>query len=513
MLGTLTQPNACSGRLCDGTFNAYRFPLYGVALGSGSYTVVVSATDGDGSTREVNVPVNVSNPPTLQVAAPADGAIVFGQLQVSGTTATDKAGAVTVTVRIGDVEILNTTQSSFSTAYDITGLTPGNYTVTVRAVDNTNTVTQIQRTVVVASQATLALQPVSTLAAGAQVLAAEGSKLLIRASDQSLQVRDLVGGTATALQSAGGIQYAAGWQFGGQGSVVAYGKDAADCVLYCIYRWDAAGTRTNLTNANPFSQATNIGGGWAYDQHPVARDGHVVWVNDKAADTGAITNASGRYTVFNVGAGTYTRVGVPTGVNYVGNWSYDFAVVGGVVRFWFWGQTGGEGVSSTFDIFEWRSDTDTTTRITQAGVRSIYVQTDGVRAAWQQSPLGGNTDSTYTLVQRSLAGGAGTAVASQVSQSQLRDGVLAWLETTPTSRALRAATTAQTTTLSVLSTANLLAVGEGAVVYSEQGKLYLWKASTPAVSSLLLDATPSGVWIAGGHVVFTLGTGIHRVSL
>ena len=263
----------------------------------------------------------------------------------------------------------------------------------------------------------------------------------------------------------------------------------------------------------PFSQATNIGGGWAYDQHHVARDGYVIWVNDKAADTGAITNASGRYTVFNVSAGTYTRVGVPTGVNYVGNWSYDFAVVGGVVRFWFWGQTGGEGVSSTFDIFEWRSDTDTTTRITQAGVRSIYVQTDGVRAAWQQSPLGGNTDSTYTLVQRSLAGGAGTAVASQVSQSQLRDGVLAWLETTPTSRALRAATTAQTTTLSVLSTANLLAVGEGAVVYSEQGKLYLWKASSPAVSSLLLDATPSGVWIAGWHVVFPLGTGIHRVSL
>jgi hypothetical protein len=511
-LGTLTQPNACSGRTCT-TFNAYRFALDGVALGSGSYTVVVSATDGAGSTREVNVPVSVSNPPTLQLNAPADGAIVFGQLQVSGTTSTDKAGAVTVTARLGDVEILNTTQANFGTSYSLAGLSPGSYTLTVRAADNTNTITQIQRNVVVSSQAGLALQPVSTLAEGAQVLAAEGSKLLLRTADQALQVRDLAFGTVTALQSAAAIQNAAGWQFGGGGSVVAYGKDA-DCVLYCIYRWDAAGTRANLTNPNPHSRATNIGGGWAYDLHPVARDGHVVWVNDKAADTGVVTSATGRYTVFNVGAGTYTRVGVPAGVAYVGNNSYDFAVVGGVVRFWFWGQTGGEGMSSTFDIFEWRSDTNTTTRITQAGVRSVYVQTDGVRAAWQQSPVGGSTDNTYTLVQRSLAGGAASAaVAGQVSQSQLRDGVLAWVESTATSRALRAATTAQTTTLSVLSTANLLAVGEGAVVYSEQGKLYLWKAASPAGARLLLDATPSGVWIAGGHVVFTLGTGIHRVSL
>ena len=37
-------------------------------------------------------------------------------------------------MRFGDVEILNTTQSDFATTYDITALTPGSYTLTVRAV-------------------------------------------------------------------------------------------------------------------------------------------------------------------------------------------------------------------------------------------------------------------------------------------------------------------------------------------------------------------------------------------
>ena len=103
--------------------------------------------------------------------------------------------------------------------------------------------------------------------------------------------------------------------------------------MYRIYRWDAAGGRANLTNANPHSQGANIGGGWAYDLHLVARDGYVVWVNDKANDAGAITNAIGRHTVRQVTQGSYTRVGVPAEGGYVGNNSYDFALVNGVVRF------------------------------------------------------------------------------------------------------------------------------------------------------------------------------------
>lgn len=496
-LGTLTQPNACSGRTCSG-FNTYQFKLDTLALPSGSYTVSVSATDGAGSTRQQNVPVTVSNPPALTLNAPADGALVFGQLQVSGTASTDKAGVVTVSARLGDLEILNTTQTAFATAYDITGVTPGSYTLTVRATDNTNGQTQVQRTVVVTGQAGLALTPAMTLEQGDQILAAEGARVLLRKTDGSVVLRE-IGGAQVGLQGAASIQYATDWQIS-QGRVYAEAKDS-DCTptFNCIYAWDAAGVRTNLSTASPFT------GGSSYQANPVARDGFVIWTNWNGPNVGS-------YTVYATGTGAFSRVSQPAGVNYPANTDYDFALVNGVVRFWFWGQTGGEGTSSTFDIFEWRSDTQTTTRITQAGLRSVYVQTDGQRAAWQRSPVGGSNDGTFTLMSTSLGGGAATALSASATQFQLKDGVLAWVETVGTGRALKASSAGATRTLSALSTATLYAVGGGAVVYGEQGKAYVWNASTNQ-ARLLLDAVPSNVRIAGGHVLFTVGNALYRVAL
>jgi hypothetical protein len=315
-----------------------------------------------------------------------------------------------------------------------------------------------------------------------------------------------------ALAGSATIQYVTGWRLSA-GRAYAYGK-GADCVLYCIYQWGTDGSVANLTNPNPFSRASNIGGGWAYDQHPVARDGYVVWVNDKAADTGAATSATGRYTVFDVQAGTYARVGVPAGVNYLGNWNYDFAVTGGVLHFWFWGQTGGEGTASSFDVFRWRSDTGVSARVTSGGARNIYTQTDGVRAAWQQSPVGGNAGDTFTLVSQPLAGGATTTWSSSATSFLLREGLLAWVETgAGGARALKAATTAQVYTLSSLSTASLLAVGGGQVAYAQQGKVHTFDGAS-GQSRLRVDALPGGaVFITGGALVFSIGGSVYRVAL
>lgn len=500
MLGTLTQPNACSGRFCDGTFNAWRFTLDGVALGSGSYTVVVSATDGAGSTREVSVPVSVSNPPNLTLDAPANGAIVFAQLRVNGSTGTDKAGAVTVSVRFGDVEILNTTQSNFATSYDITGLTPGSYTLTVRATDNTNTTTQIQRSVVVASQAGLTLEPAMTLSTGMQWLAVEGTRLLVRYADQSLAVHDLSANTITPLQSAATIQYATDWQIS-QGRVYAQAKDT-DCTptFNCIYAWDTSGKRSNLSTSSPFTS------GSSYQENPVAKDGYVIWTNWNGPNTGS-------YTVYQVSTGTFTKINQPSGINYVGNTDYDFAVVDGVIHFYFWGQTGGSGTSSTFDVFKWLSSTQTSSRLTQVSGRAIYTHVDGERAAWQQTPIGGSTDGTFSLMAVNLTDSVATQLSAAATQMWLDDGVLAWVETTPSSKALKASAAGSTYTLSAMSTTTLHAVGGGAVVYSQQGKLYLWKASAPSSSRLLLEAAAGDVKISAGHVVFTVGTAVYRVAI
>jgi hypothetical protein len=198
----------------------------------------------------------------------------------------------------------------------------------------------------------------------------------------------------------------------------------------------------------------------------------------------------------------------------VGNWNYDFAVVGGVVQFWYWAQTGGEGATLTYDIFRWRSDNGVSTRVTSGSGRSIYPQTDGVRAAWQQLPPGGSASDPFALVSQPLAGGATTTWSSTATSFMLRGGVLAWAETAAGgARAIKASTATSTVTLSSLSSSTLLANGDGRVAFVEQGRVYTFDAATGR-SALRVETAPTGTaFITGGALVFAVQGAVYRIPL
>lgn len=506
----LTSPNACS-RFCSGANDVYRFTVDAAAAGSGNHSLVVTALDGSGSTRQLTVAVPVSNAPVITLLSPSDGTFVYGSLTVVGTATTDKPGGLTVTARLGDVQFLSSTQSNFIGSYDLTGVAPGSYTLTLTSTDATGLSSVTQRTLYVTSTNALAYQPRFTLPAGASLLAAQGTQVLYTTADKSVVLRDLLAASEVTLAGAAGIQYVTGWRMDG-GRVVAYGK-GADCVNYCIYLWSANGSRSNLSTANPYSQAANIGGGWAYDLDARIHGDYVLWINDKVNDVGAITNATGRYTLYQISTNTYTRIGVPQGVNYLGNNEYDFSVTGTVVDFWFWGQTGGEGGTSQFDIYRWKSDSGTTQRMTNGGSRNIYPQVDSTRVVWQQSPVGGNSSGLVTLLTQSLTGGSSSTLSTTANSSfQLRDGVVAWTETNGTAKAVKAATSAVTSTLSALTSGQLLATGSGYVVYGELGKVYSWNSSGGA-STLRIESAPGQVFVTGGAMIFTMGNSVYRVTL
>jgi hypothetical protein len=102
--GTLTQPNACS-RYCSGTNDIYRYTIDAAAVGSGAHSIVITANDGNSTSKSTTVSVPVSNAPALTVSSPSDGALIYGTVKVVGTASTDKTGAVTTTVSLGDVQI------------------------------------------------------------------------------------------------------------------------------------------------------------------------------------------------------------------------------------------------------------------------------------------------------------------------------------------------------------------------------------------------------------------------
>lgn len=527
-LGTLTAPNACSGRFgCSASNNVFRFSVNATTAGSGNHTMVVTATDTAGNSKSTTVQVPISNLATLTLTSPADGAFVNGTLNLSGSTTTDKPGVVTVLASLGDYQFMSATSQAFTGSMSLAGLNPGAYTLTVRATDSTNAVTVIQRTVTVTTNPALAYTPNFSMGVNGRLIAMDDANpalVLYKADDNSYRVRNTTANTEVTLQGASSIPYLYNWAmddgyvFVEGGFLGSTAAGYADCPLDCIYQWGPTGVKTNLSTANSNAITSNVGGGRAYQQYPQAHGGFVIWIDAAGANTGT-------YTRYNVATGAYSTITQPVGAKYLGNTAYDFFVDGSNnVVFFYWAQTGGDGTNSVFDVYKWSSATNNSTKLSNGGMRSIYPQTDGQTVAWLQSPVGGNTVCTAgtatcpagsTILSQAVAGGTVSTVSVNANESfQLHDGVLAWMETSSTHKALKALVHGTSNTISTAMSSVFYGTSGGFVVFGEQGKIYRWSASTKS-STLLIDAAPSQVLQGRNTLYFVMGAAqsVYRLEI
>lgn len=504
-LGTLSSPNACS-RYCTGANTIYQFPIDATAVGSGTHTAVVTATDTLGASRSLTLSVVIQNPPALSVTSPVDGAYIdgSGNLVLNGTATSDVSGGVTVTAALGalPLSVNQGTGGVFASSFSLAGLPAGSYTLTVTAKDSAGVGTTRQLTIVVASAAQTTYTPLTTLGSGAQLLAVDGGSAVVMGGDGTFHMMDPATGSNVLLSGANAISYITGWQLNG-GYAYAYGQ-GANCNGYCIYQWDSAGNQVNLSMLNPYD-ASKPSGSWVNDEHEVAHDGYVVWIE-----------GSNAYTVYDVATKAYTVFNTPANISVLGNWNYDFYVSGGNLTFFYWGEDGGLGTASSavFDVYSWSSATGTSTQLTSGSMRNIYTQTDGVNVAWQQTPASGSSNGLYSLVEMPVVGGTPQVVSTTVQNSRLASGVLAWTDAAVSTTAygsstavtaLKAIASGVTSTISTASGVSLVAVGGGDVVYAAGGKLYAWNAAS-MTSSLISDAVPSQMMLTGKELYFTVGT-------
>ena len=520
-LGVLTAPNACS-KFCSGTNNIYQFNINSVSAGSGSHSVVATATDSSGASQTTTIALPISNPPVLLLSSPPDGSFINGVLNISGSMSSDKTGAVTVTAFLGSLPILLTQSSAaFSGSFSLAGLPAGPYTLTVNAKDSGAVTTTLQTSIVVASSAATTYTPAFSMGAGGQLMTVDNSNpalLLYVASDGSYRVRNNNAATETILQGAAAIPFRYNWTMDG-GYVFMEGgwlgsttTGYTDCPLDCIYQWTPAGVKTNISNASPNSPSSRVGGGYAYEQYPRAHGGYVIWIDWVGPNPGT-------YTLYNVAQASYSAINQPAGANYLGNNSVDFAVINNVVNFFYWANTG----ASSYDVYQWNSATRSSTKLSGGTTRSIYPQTDGQRVAWSQAPTSGS--GTNSLMAQSVNGGAQTLLSTDMINFNLAGGVLAWIDGTTSTNAQGIATTTITglkassdggtvTTITSNSSATLYGVGGGHVVYGLQGRLFDWNAST-AISSLLVDTLPAMVIVSSKTLYFTLGSSqaVYQITL
>lgn len=503
-LATLTAPNACNTDSAPSpanpcaTPNLYQFQVINAA--SGNHTLVVTGVDAAGSMDQISIPVPISNAPVIQLTLPVNGALAYGSLSLAGTIVTDRPG-VTVTATLGDVTILQAQGTSFSTQYDISGLAPGSYLLTVLATDSVQVSSRVQRMVFVTASSATAYAPMLSVNEDAQLYAIDGSRLLYGdydgAGNGSVHLLDTA--TAADMVLAGPVTKGSqtlfrNWQVGG-GRVFAGGRGLGDCPAdFCVYAWGSDGSRSNL------SLGTSIAAG-KEQRAPVVRDGYVLWADD--------VNAASHFTLYALASATYRAVQPDAGFCSTCG-AYDFAVDGGVVRIFY---------EANGRILRWDGDVAKSVPISSMDESAKAPQTDGTRVAWLSAPVG-DTSGAYALKVQPVGGGATVTVAlAGVTEFMLREGVLSWVETSGSNRVVKALGGSEAVTLASGTGAALRGVGSRWVVYQPaSGKISKWSLATnQSVPVLNVGASDyglggfsglagGGLLVKGNTLYFMMGT-------
>lgn len=484
-LGSLTATNWCEGRICfEDDYNVYSYPFNISTYSSGPHQLKAVVVDAEGHTLTVTQDVVLSNPPLLAVTSPVDGALVHGVLHLVGTASSDKPpGSVRTLATLGAYPILDTTDNSFDTTFDLSGVPAGNYTLTVRTTDASNDQANVQYLITVVT----APPPQALLSLGSTgiLLAVDEDHVLYqRAAREAVRLYN-IGGSETVLQDSTGMQYAWHWQLDAGHSFAIVGMSGGWRTTW----WRPDGTKVDLNASNPFY----TGGDSALDAWPVVHYPYAIWL---AGD-------SDTFILFNVVTETYSQINPPDSMGPPGNNAYSFSVQDDALQFFFWG--------STHSIMRWDSLDGSFTPISGEGI-NVFPQTDGSSVAWTYKEL---IDGEYvsSLMAGPVDGSSHALVASNVGHYLLGQGVLAWIESTPELFALKARVNGTTWTLSQIRGSRLLAVSGGHVIYTRSGRMYRW--NDVSGEQLLLETIPGNVKASGKQLYFSNGEAqtLYRLTL
>ena len=525
-IATLTAPNACSpgprpdlrcGVFPNLRYDRYNFGFTGATLASGDYVLVYTVTDLSGRSVQRSSPLTVSNPPVISLSSPADGTLAHGSVRFRGTFLADLTGTVSVSASLTTVDpsrqpaqalsfrpILNTTGTSIDLDADLAGIPPGTYSLSVIARNRGGTA-EIKRTLVVTSTPALRHDPLYVGDGfGIARFVAEGDVIAYR--DQNDQVRLVnaatgatldVGILRTELVVSGGRLYSSVWM---PGCSTVFGD-------VCLHEWTLGGTVKLLSV------------GYSAPSFQVVAKGPVVaWIEESAPRSSIRLHEADR--------ARYTTVTPPDGTEI---WpSFDFYWRDGHVVIFYAASPKPFAPAWPIEIFRWSSATGETRRITAPELFIGKVMTDGVRVAWWQYP-------TYPLPRENLdalltqpvEGGATTTLSNSVLHSDLRDGVLAWIESTPSGVAIKASTSSGVQTITTdtapadsggagpgnAASTWLFGTSAGYVVYRQGRKFLAWNTATGQSRVVMDTADVQGVQVNGDVVFFTIGRSLYRVRL
>ncbi len=473
-LQTISAPNYGS--------DEYHINVDARAIGSGSHSLGVVATAGNGIVGVASSIFNVRNPPLVTITSPSNGMLAIGTIRVSGTMMSDVVGASSrLSVRLDNVPIQEITASTFSFDVNLASLAPGSRALLFTATDGVTSAHR-QLSIYVTAMPALVRAPVVNLPTGAQILAMDSAPLTVVAHTPDAPGYNVFssGGIRRTLDYSGDEIYSdTNWQVA-QGHVFTIGRlpAGASRTMHLLH-WPPTGPRIDA-----FDIGARVSGVHA-----------VVWPWVLA---GASSNGIGQpfFTFYNAATAEVVSPSLPAPQTGFESGSgpvaiHNFHVApGGLVLYY--------SSHADLSLHRWTQATNTD-EVISGTYGASWPQTDGVNVAWESRV----PEPALDVIN--VATGTRTRLSSSLVPHQwyVENGLIAWKESSPNASAIKVTDGTTTITPSMRQSSVLHGVGRDFAVYVDESKLYATRMA--GAPRLLLDFVPDSVHVSGDTVLFTLG--------
>lgn len=441
----------------------YSYTLVTPGLTSGNHTFRIVATDTAGNTVEASRVLAIDNAPALTLDSPVPGSLVNGTVRVAGSFGDDQPGA-TLTATLGNATILQTsTAGAFSVDHSLAGLAPGEYTITVRAIDSQQHETVVNRNFFVTatpSSAELIATDVSL------ILDTEQGAVLYEKTDGRVILRR-ADGTEVTLQIPPGMTQAAAYHLSA-GHVMVTGSvpPPAPVGTYHIYLFDAAGQATNFSEQ--FGSTTNVYG--------ILRYPWLLWV----------TGYNGHFEIHNLVTQSRTTVARPAAAGELDTVGFTFITTPGAEQLVFSAMMGPTGGTGPYNLFRYELATGQTHPvISSADAHHRWVETDNAHIAWRRSTTSGL--GRNLMVAPVTNPTASQTLSTTMSVFDLIDGLLTWIEPNGDGTSVLKVYDGATTTVITSSATSAPVLSDGAITFTEGGRTHVWRTTGRQV---LLNTRP-----------------------
>jgi hypothetical protein len=479
-LGTISIPSGS---------NMYAFTANALAVGSGRHTFVATATTTNGKTESwTDEGIKFSNPPLWTVTAFPNDGLIAGTLNISGSATTDKVGGLHTVATLGSRTVLDTMASPFNAAFDLSGVTPGSYVLTLTSTDADGLKLTRTANLVVVSSSAQVYAPLAVLDQnqGNPLLATDDAKFLLRTSDGKIHLR---AGSDVVLDTVGvAVGFGVGdWRLA---NGTALGVGDVFHHDFHVFKWAADGTRQDLGALDAYGQFQAV---------------HWPWLLVGFTSTNNTYGLS-FFNAMTLQKLTPTLANLVTPAASVGKVDFYESSVPGLVLYYPTAATPDPDLDAV-ELYSWDQVSGQSTAVATGLWRNFSPLTDGTRVAWRSGAIG--SSNARTLVELDIAGNVQQNVSTTQSDfaHALAGGLLAWVDEAAGVRTLKLSDGASVKTIGSSADLIFYGLGNGYVLFRENAKLYA--ANAAGARQLVFDYDPASnvTRISGKTVYFTLMIG------